>query len=642
MKLKNLFFCTSAALAFAACNSSEDAIDIARPNWNANGEGYIAFTVSMPADNGTRAANDEYDKGEAWEYAVNNIALMIFKGADEANAVYQQYVDLSDDKDFGNGVEGNVTVDKKYVHKITAMEKGDNEKYYALAILNNNGVFLYNAGALTIAGNNVTAETKFKDIQGWVAQTNLNADELQSKTKGILMLNAPLYSKQGSTVGLSVEGGTLNILQDISGSIFESETQARESDACANIYVERAVAKVSVAGNINGGDGASDPIKWELLNWGVDNTNKSSYIVRNMANFNDVYKFASYKADNIANVPRMIGYKSVAHNAVSYGAPDANDRYRTYFAVDPNYSTPEINGWNNAPTLTLNEFGENVAHFCAENVFDVNNQVWGQTTRVIVKAKLYAKTGETLYAHQGDEKFLLENTVKEMAFNKAIQTLRADLQVYRNNGLLDGSITFDASYITVADDKNEIAVELPRASITVGAGITDADVLSKGIAGIDTRVKLENALAAVTSFSQKLDAAAIGAKYYQNGEAYYQVRIKHFGDDLTPWNNGEFEVGRAPQPNIVSSIYPTNGRRDGNYLGRYGVLRNNWYVVRVGKILKIGYAHLEDLNFKSNPGEPGLDPETPDDVIEKDQWISAEVNILSWAKRFQNNNLGEE
>ena len=58
---------------------------------------------------------------------------------------------------------------------------------------------------------------------------------------------------------------------------------------------------------------------------------------------------------------------------------------------------------------------------------------------------------------------------------------------------------------------------------------------------------------------------------YKNGVAYYPVYIKHFGDDETPWNGTE---SGKPQ---VGSIYPGGAE---NYLGRYGVLRNNWYDIR--------------------------------------------------------------
>ena len=66
-----------------------------------------------------------------------------------------------------------------------------------------------------------------------------------------------------------------------------------------------------------------------------------------------------------------------------------------------------------------------------------------------------------------------------------------------------------------------------------------------------------------------LDATnKVGIKTYENGESYYIARIKHFGDDLTPWKEGN----------------DTYGENNLNWLGRYGVLRNNWYDLTIEKI----------------------------------------------------------
>lgn len=58
------------------------------------------------------------------------------------------------------------------------------------------------------------------------------------------------------------------------------------------------------------------------------------------------------------------------------------------------------------------------------------------------------------------------------------------------------------------------------------------------------------------------------------------------------------------------------------FLGRYGVLRNNWYELSVNKVSGLGY-----------PDVPEVKPTLPDD--ENDQYISVSVKILSWAKRSQ-------
>lgn len=80
----------------------------------------------------------------------------------------------------------------------------------------------------------------------------------------------------------------------------------------------------------------------------------------------------------------------------------------------------------------------------------------------------------------------------------------------------------------------------------------------------------------------KIQAIMDGIKVatYENGISYYPVRIKHFGDDLTPWKSSE-----KPLPTVNTGAYPT-ANQAANYLGRYGVLRNNWYNIDVTGIKK--------------------------------------------------------
>lgn len=100
---------------------------------------------------------------------------------------------------------------------------------------------------------------------------------------------------------------------------------------------------------------------------------------------------------------------------------------------------------------------------------------------------------------------------------------------------------------------------------------------------------------------------------YKNGESYYFVRIKHFGDDMTPWNTDE-----TPKPSNL--VYPTDNQA-GNYLGRYGVLRNNWYDIAVEGVKGLGSATV-----------PAVTPTTDDELK---SYIAVKINVLSWAKRTQ-------
>lgn len=97
---------------------------------------------------------------------------------------------------------------------------------------------------------------------------------------------------------------------------------------------------------------------------------------------------------------------------------------------------------------------------------------------------------------------------------------------------------------------------------------------------------------------------------FESGVSYYIARVKHFGDALTPWNPGNL-------------TYDSN---NANWLGRYGVLRNNWYELSVHSVSGPGY-----------PDVPKVNPTDPDDV--NDQYINVEVKILDWAKRSQSVDL---
>lgn len=61
-------------------------------------------------------------------------------------------------------------------------------------------------------------------------------------------------------------------------------------------------------------------------------------------------------------------------------------------------------------------------------------------------------------------------------------------------------------------------------------------------------------------------------------------------------------------------------------VGRYGVLRNNWYKLEVTGVAAIGASTPGELNVNND--------DTPDDNLKR--YISCKINALSWAVRKQN------
>ena len=107
---------------------------------------------------------------------------------------------------------------------------------------------------------------------------------------------------------------------------------------------------------------------------------------------------------------------------------------------------------------------------------------------------------------------------------------------------------------------------------------------------------------------------------YKGGYSYYNILIKHVGDELAPWN---------PSTKTTGVSYPAPN--EANWLGRYGVLRNNWYDLDITGVSRLGAATPDELDVKNDP--------TPDDNLKS--YISVKINVLSWAKRTQKAILGQ-
>lgn len=314
-------------------------------------------------------------------------------------------------------------------------------------------------------------------------------------------------------------------------------------------------------------------------------TNQSSYLVRNV-NSADWW---TLKADGV-NDYRFVGAAAVADGL-----------YRTYWGIDPNYSAGGTFTTLAGTTPTsLKAVGAN--GYCLENTFNLTQMKDDQTTRVIVAAALDLDgngTADDFYVLDNDKSNTtltfdgITNTVKAayLANGTVVNLLKENLNSGASIGEEDLDVTFDqkattGGYVTVSE-------------IT----IKDASASKFKTGAIPTELQAANNDAIIADVN-----AAHKIAYYKGGVAYYPVMIKHFGDDLTPWNNGE--------------VYGSN---NADFLGRYGVLRNNWYSINVTGIKSIG-----------DPEVPKVYG-TPDDPSES--WISVTINILSWAKRSQSVDL---
>lgn len=574
MKKSLLFSAVLAGLMLGSCSSSDDLAGGNTPA-NQDGNGYVAFTINLPSQSGSSSrANDNFNDGLAKEYSVHDATLILFTGgATEGKSSFVEAHTLSTApwQNVGTSVDNITTQSKKIVQKVT--KSITNAK--ALVILNNNGTLsVGDDGSLKVNNTNFTGT-----YAEFLEKTDATNDKTLTKD-GFYMANAPLANGQGGSVDPT--GTTVTTLTDLTGKIYDTEDEAKLGTP-AEVYVERGVAKVT----LNKGDvakannGTTDKVDFAISGWAIDNTNPTTYLVRSTKGFTDWMGYANEKCTT--NPYRFVGHTQIASGL-----------YRTYFAQDMNYDT-DATGLQRVEEADFKDaYGDENPQYCFENTFNVKHQNENQTTLVAIKAKL--NSGNDFYILGGDQTTLfgktqLENLIKNKFMSIEEGWVKANAK--------DEATKIGGDDLTLTFDKDDAAGEISLTKVTVNPE------------------KLKDSPEDLpTTYLKDVKAAVGSIVCYKNGVSYYTVRIKHFGDDLTPWKKGELGVE-------AGSVYPegTSNTAEANWLGRYGVLRNNWYDITVDDVKGLGSATVPKLTG------------TTDDELES--YIAVRINVLSWAKRTQ-------
>ena len=590
MKIKHFFGLAVIAAMTASCSSNEDLGTAGfGTGTNEAGVGYVAFNINLPTQSGSSSRagseNDQFDAGTPNEYDVKDATLLIFEGSSESSAQFKGAYILNTAPWKDNGQTDNITTTSATIVK-QIDTPASSDHCYALVVLNKNDVFTVDetAKTITLKGAAATFSGTYKNFAESLSEENLT-------NKGFYMANAPLASKAGGATDPA--GAIINTLATLDGKIKETESEAK--GAPAQIYVERGVAKVtmqntSTPATVDGStksDGTSS-VDFKITSWVLDNTNKKTYLVRSTDGFGEWTSLFSNSTSLLAaNKYRFVGSNAVAANL-----------YRTYFAKDANFDQTGNSAALTAGDLVTNpnptfvdKFGNANPQYCFENTFDAACQNDRYTTRVLIKAQL--NSGETFYVFNGDQ-----NTIYP------IDKVKDEIKKYY---LIENEAWIKAN-VTPAPTKSEVDGDDLDVEITDDAGKVSITSIS-----FKPGVTVSSSATVPTNYDEVLKR--IGSiQEYKDGESYYFVRIKHFGDDMTPWNTDE-----TTKPS-TSSIYPVDNQA-GNYLGRYGVLRNNWYDIAVEGVKGLGSAVV-----------PKVTPNTDDELK---SYIAVKINVLSWAKRTQ-------
>lgn len=583
MRIKHFFGLAVLAAMTASCSSNNDLV-VGGGNGsgeNESGVSYASFSINLPTTSGTRADGDPtFDKGDATEYDVFNATLLVFKKptteASEGEYTFVESVDLGSMQPWKSSSETGVTTQAKITAKLSKVDKSG--EYFALVLLNN--------------GSDTDPKVKLPTgetttYSAWNKADNAT-DKFDKTDKGFYMANAPLFKNNSVTTLVAIDNS----------KIFPTEAQASSGEAAADIYVERGLAKVTLTAATKDKktvDASSSYANDEVTinNWALDVTNKKTFPIHNVDGLSTDYENIWKNDETAAAAPST---QRFVDNSKAIAK-------RVYWGTDPNYKetnlSAETKESKDAREKNFNYIkkGNLTAKptdplYCLENTFNVANMLQGQTTRVVFKGTYTPKSITP------DENGTFYKIGKNVAlWNSA--DLKQHIEAAVTKVVADASAAGASTTITLNGSGNDLTTAGNRMLTASNITVTKAT-------GDVVALKPED----VKAINDKLGLSeGYGISTYEKGESYYIARIKHFGDALTPWNSGDAYNG----DNL-------------KYLGRYGMLRNNWYELNVQSVSGPGY-----------PDVPDVKPNTPDDEIDK--YIKVSVNILHWAKRSQDVNL---
>ena len=568
MRIKHFFGLAVLAAMTASCSSNNELVNGGNGSGEVeNGTAYASFKINLPTTTGGTRADEPTPGTPSFEQGT--AAEYEVKNGTilifDKDGKFVESADLGTMNPWTDVQENGVTTAAIATVKLTKVSVSGTDKYKALVLLNNNTADdVTKKVTLPTASTDTYAEWS-KDI------SKVNAVNY-AKTDGIFMANAPMYN------GTTTEPTTL---VDIKG-VYASPEEAQAKPA-TTIYVERGLAKVTMkdfkTGGYSIGGGTYDGATVKIEKWQLDVTNKSTYPVHQIGGLSS----ATTGFADIWKTGRFYDGTSTAFQ-------------RVYWGVDPNYNDAQYLDLAKCKTAfkmiknkeVTGDAGEANPQYCLENTFDLDNMMQGQTTRVVFKAvftpKGFTGTEKTFYKIGNNTDIWTEANLEKQIKTVAVTAM----------GITDPE----------EQGKYEVKLDATKNNISGEAGqhkITADNIEYKGTGASQVAANIDK-------INEKLGLTETGISTYLNGEAYYIARIKHF-NELTPWKAGE-----------------AYGTENDKYLGRYGVLRNNWYELSVNKVSGLGY-----------PDVPEVKPTLPDD--ENDQYINVSVKILSWAKRSQDVNL---
>lgn len=578
MKLRNLMWGACACILATGCSNDDVAVENSNVITNADGESYMAVRIVAANDGMSRATvgNPEFEDGTTTE---GNVTSGVFYFYD-ANGNYA-----------AKGVNNSLSIDPDNKPSDENIENVTD----AVIILDNVAATPTEVIAILNGGDSGELDDIFEGLTKTQALTKLSNS--YNTGSNFIMSSSTYYdgSKACYTTPISIDN-----LQP---------TEALAKQHPVDIYVERLAAKVQLQEKTGGAtisdvtnvniNGTAGTLKIAVNGWGLSAINKSGYYIKNLeSSWNDTTPWSGW---------------------------NVNDKHRSYWAKDPNYSSSDnpvyptdyndyvsknitdeeqpnevIGNSSSLDYLTYNELTQNMTDnnvaYCLENTMDVATLSYNPAntpivnaaavTHILIAATMYAEsdageTKQTLYRYKGS--FFDETNYKNAALTD-LQAVTGDLYKRTNNDTETTYTQITGSDIEIDDlGDGKVNIKLVNEE-EVWYNNTAESTYTEYEGNVTSQI---NGLSLADGFNQ--------------GRMYYCVPIEHL-------NNIPSESSTA-------------------VVGSYGVVRNHWYKLTLETISGLGTAVYD-------PNEeiiPNYDPET--------YYVAAELNILSWHMVNQSVNL---
>lgn len=583
--MKKIFFSAMLAAAFLASCSSESELKPAAGEVADGETGYVGFTIGLPTAKGTRA-NDEFDDGTPSpdEYKVNNATLFLFGGNSEVDAKFIAAYPMNITNFETNG-SNQCTTEGIVTAELLKPSAGAGDNLFAYVVLNHNNMVTVTQSSVSTTP---ASTTKINGEVLAVGTTFADFSKLEMTVLGtsdnLVMTNAPVCNETGGAVAPAAAAQITTLAKLDRSKIFATEAKA-QAEPAGEAYVERAAAKITVTATMADEDAikADANVKYSKasIKWAVNNENKAYYNARQMKA--DWLGYAADGAEGTVNAATK--FRFLSGSAIHDGV------VRTYWAEDMNYDNGETIGFKAIPAAadikTKAEDGKSV--YVTENTFNVNNQKEKNTTGLSISATfnggkdfyIASTYGDNMILQRVDDASTAKETVADY-IKKYLRNNNSAFKAWLESGATDFAVTM-----------NDNAVTGTATVATVSGTDLPAGITPEYIDGLIT------------------------FKFYKGGVAYYNLLIKHFGDAETPWNREKHTE------NTIAGIYNATAPAtpESNFLGRYGIVRNNWYQIEISGISQIGDPIVVTPD------------ETPDDKTRN--YLSVKIHILPWAVRTQ-------